>query len=270
VNSLIAGHWLADDPATSWRWVFAVGALPALAAMAMRRGLHEPQAWTPPVKRAALSELFTPEWRRVTLSGTAVAVVAMLTWWGCNAFIPLVAGGLGDLEAVAQGATGGARQALVEGYKTTATNLFNLGGLVGTLSTVPIARRLGRRPMYGIYFFLSAVAIALAFGGPWTAETRLWFYLPVGLTVFGVFGSFTYYLPELYPARLRGMGAGFCYNVGRVLAAVGPFVVGSIASQGADSLRTALQLLTGVALVPLLGLLALPWTVETKGRVLGG
>ena len=50
--------------------------------------------WKPPPRGAGLRELFTPEWRRVTLSGTAVAVVAMLTWWGCNAFIPLVAGGL--------------------------------------------------------------------------------------------------------------------------------------------------------------------------------
>ena len=40
-------------------------------------------------------------------------------------------------------------------------------------------------------------------------------YFFIGLTVFGVFGSFTYYLPELFPTRLRGTGAGFCYNVGR-------------------------------------------------------
>src|SRR3546814_7095750 len=55
---------------------------------------------------------------------------------------------------------------------------------------------------------------------------RLYSYFLIGLSVFGVFGSFTYYLPELFPTRLRATGAGFCYNIGRVIAAVGPFMVG--------------------------------------------
>ena len=83
--------------------------------------------------------------------------------------------------------------------------------------------------------------------------------------MFGVFGSFTYYLPELFPTRLRGTGAGFCYNIGRVLAAVGPFAVGSIAAQGTD---TVLQTLFYVGLVPALGLFLLPWVVETRDKVL--
>ena len=66
-------------------------------------------------------------------------------------------------------------------------------------------------------------------------------YFLIGLTVFGVFGSFTYYLPELFPTRLRGTGAGFCYNIGRVIAAAGPILVGSIAAQGANSLTSALE-----------------------------
>lgn len=273
VNWLVAGVWMTGDPSTSWRWVFAVGAVPALVALAMRRGLTEPERWEAGTRGSggagSLRELFSPAWRRVTLSGMAVAAVAMLTWWGCNAFIPLVAGGIGDAQAVAEGLTGAARQALIESTKTTATNLFNLGGLIGTLSTVPIAKRLGRRPMYAIYFTLSAVAIFLAFGVGWPASLRLWLYFPVGLTVFGVFGSFTYYLPELFPTRLRGTGAGFCYNSGRILAAAGPFVVGSVASRGgADAFTTALVLLSWVAVVPLIGLLLLPWTVETRGRPL--
>jgi hypothetical protein len=86
--------------------------------------------------------------------------------------------------------------------------------------------------------------------------------------VFGVFGSFTYYLPELFPTRLRGTGAGFCYNLGRVIAAGGPFLVGTIASRGADSLKAAMDTLFWVGAVPLAGLLLMPWVVETRGRVL--
>ena len=99
-------------------------------------------------------------------------------------------------------------------------------------------------------------------------ETRLYMFFPIGLSVFGVFGSFTYYLPELFPTRLRGTGAGFCYNVGRVVAAIGPIIVGKVASMGADALGTAMRALFWVGLVPLVGIMLLPLVVETKGKAL--
>ena len=122
--------------------------------------------------------------------------------------------------------------------------------------------------MFGLYFFLSGISIMAAFGLPMAAELRLYMYFPIGLTVFGVFGSFTYYLPELYPTRLRGTGAGFCYNAGRVVASAGPFLVGRIASMGKDSLAAAMTCLFWVGVVPLLGVLLTPWVVETRGKTL--
>jgi hypothetical protein len=107
-----------------------------------------------------------------------------------------------------------------------------------------------------------------AFGLPMDNHTRLYMYFPIGLTVSGVFGSFTYYLPELFPTRLRGTGAGFCYNVGRIIASIGPFLVGWVAAQGKDSLNLAMSALFCVGFVPLAGLLTLPLVIETKGRAL--
>ena len=86
--------------------------------------------------------------------------------------------------------------------------------------------------------------------------------------MFGVFGSFSFYLPELFPTRLRATGAGFCYNSGRLITALGPFLVGSIAALKANALEGAFGVLFVVAFVPLLGLLAMPWVIETRGRVL--
>jgi hypothetical protein len=90
-------------------------------------------------------------------------------------------------------------------------------------------------------------------------------YFAIGLSVFGVFGSFTYYLPELFPTRLRATGAGFCYNIGRIFAAGGPFLVGVIAAQGTTA---TVNVLFYVGFIPLLGLLFMPWVIETRGRVL--
>jgi MFS family permease len=107
-----------------------------------------------------------------------------------------------------------ATQMVVEHWKTTITSSFNIGGLIGTLLTVPIARNLGRRWMFGLYFLLSAAAVLLAFGGRMPADlgTWSWLYFGIGVSVFGIFGSFTFYLPELFPTRLRGTGSGFCYK----------------------------------------------------------
>ena len=91
-------------------------------------------------------------------------------------------------------------------------------------------------------------------------------YFPIGLSVFGVFGAFTYYLPELYPTWLRATGAGFTYNTGRIVAAAGPFIVGTIAAGGLDAMRNALFM---VGFAPILGLLALLYATETKGLAHG-
>jgi hypothetical protein len=122
--------------------------------------------------------------------------------------------------------------------------------------------------MFALYFSGASLALYAAFGQELPPYARLWMYFPIGVTVFGVFGSFAYYLPELFPTRLRGSGAGFCYNAGRLLAAFGPFAVGAIASRSADALPAALAVLMWVAVVPLVGLLLLPLVVETRGRAL--
>ena len=64
---------------------------------------------------------------------------------------------------------------------------------------------------------------------------------------------------------MRGTGSGFCYSVGRVIAAAGPFIVGAIAAQGVDH---AMAAIAWVAVVPLAGLLLVPFIIETRGRAL--
>jgi MFS family permease len=151
---------------------------------------------------------------------------------------------------------------LIESWKLTANAVFNIGGLIGTLVTIPVSKHLGRRAMFAIYFVASAAALLAAFGIKWAPEQQLLMYFPIGLSVFGVFGAFTYYLPELYPTWLRATGAGFTYNTGRIVAAAGPFIVGTIAAGGLDAMRNALFM---VGFAPILGLLALLYATETKG-----
>jgi MFS family permease len=268
LNFQVAGTLLKSSPETSWRYVFLFGLLPALAAFVVRFLIKEPERWeqSDQSKPPKFSELFSPENRPLTISGLLMAMTALLTWWSCNAFIPVVASGLAQVEATTRNLVAGDKQGLIESWKAIASNSFNLGGLVGTLFTIPAAKYLGRRAMFATYFVLSSLAVLATFGLDLPPVTRLYLYFPIGLTVFGIFGSFTYYLPELFPTRLRATGSGFCYNFGRVIAAGGPFLVGSIASQG--NLQLALNTLFYVGFIPLIGLCFLPLVIETRDQVL--
>ena len=271
VNLQVAGHWFKDAPAESWRYVFLFGLLPALVTFAIRLFVQEPERWKNVAAQSQpprIAELFTRDVLPLTRSGFFMALIALLTWWSCNAFLPVVSSGLAREHAEALGLDAAATRAMVEHWKTLATTYFNLGGLIGTLLTVPAAKWLGRKKMFAIYWLASTLAVMATFGLDLAPETRLFGYCAIGVSVFGVFGSFTYYLPELFPTRLRGTGAGFCYNIGRVIAAGGPFLVGSIAAQGVNATAKAVEVLFYVGFIPLLGLALLPWVIETRGRAL--
>lgn len=262
VTYMISQVLFKSSPEVSWRYVFLCGLLPAAAALLVRVFVREPERWQHVAEKGIhprVSELFTPEIRSYTISGLCMAVTALIMWWSCNAFIPVVAVGLAGAAGM------GAEK---EAWKALATTNFNIGGLIGTLLTIPIAHHLGRKKMFFIYFLLSAVAIMAAFGLDLAPHQRLFMYFPIGLTVFGIFGSFTFYLPELFPTRLRGTGAGFTYNIGRLVAAGGPFLVGHIATQKQASVQLAMSVLFWVGVVPLIGLLLLPFVIETRGRTL--
>ena len=71
------------------------------------------------------------------------------------------------------------------------------------------------------------------------------------------------YLPPLFPTLLRTTGAGFCYNIGRIAAAVGTLFFG-LYSQVSD-FRTAL-FYTGFLFIPA-GIVALflPQPLDERG-----
>jgi MFS family permease len=252
---------IAVDPSLSWRVVFLTGLVPAAVAIVIRLKVKEPEGWKP-AEQPRVAELFAPGLRRRTLGGLAMTLVALITWWSCSAFIPTIASTLAS-ELVPRPAPADLARIKTE-FITRGSNFFNAGGLIGTLLCIPLAA-LGRRNLYRIYFTLSVAALLLTFVPDWPAITRLNLLFTLGLTVFGVFGSFPYYLPELFPMRLRGTGGGFTYNFGRIITAPFPWAVGALVRGGADPMR----IMSWLAVVPAAGaVLALLGTpVETRDEV---
>ena len=262
------------SPETSWRYVFLCGLVPAAVAFVVRLFVREPERWQrggrAPARRPRLAELFRPSTGALTCSGFAMAVIALITWWGGNAFIPhRRRRAWRRRRPRPTGLDRAATLALVESWKARATNVFNLGGLSARCSP-------SRPPRYGapqdVRHLLRAVGASRSWppsASTCRPQTRLYMYFLIGLTVFGVFGSFTYYLPELFPTRLRGTGAGFCYNVGRFIAAAARSWSAPSPRAAPNSLADArCGALFWVGFVPLARrrLAARPWSIETKGR----
>ena len=72
------------------------------------------------------------------------------------------------------------------------------------------------------------------------------------------------FLTELYPTRLRGSGQGFCYNFGRGIGALFPFLVGTLSNSTGLGNAIAIFAVAAFCLF-FLAAFALP---ETRGRVL--
>ena len=104
------------------------------------------------------------------------------------------------------------------------TGMFatTLGGGVGLLLFGAISNRLGRRGAF-LFYYLGGFAVTLVTflfvykGGSWPLALAA---LPIfGFFTLGMHAGYAIYFPELYPTRLRSVGSGFCFNVGRFTAA---------------------------------------------------
>jgi len=271
LNYQVAGVWLADTPETAWRYVFLCGLIPAALAILVRWGLHESERWQHAVKTDAPprpAELFAPAIRTRTYSGLFTAIIALLSWWAVGAFGPLLSTSLARDHALLLGLDPTATKLLIETWKAEASNWFNVGGVLGALLAIPLAKSLSRRGMFAVYYLVSLFAILGVFGLDLAPHTRVQGFFLLGLGIYGVFAAFTFYLPELFPTRLRAMGSGVCYNSGRLLTAGGIFIVGALSARAGGSTSALLVILLWVAVIPALGVLGTRRIIETRNSVL--
>ncbi|MFO1499043.1 MAG: MFS transporter [Verrucomicrobiota bacterium] len=251
-----------------WRPIFLVGVAPAIVALFVRMWVKEPERWlhaqsSEAAARAAgqsgkskLAELFSPPLVRATWVGSGLAFVAVFGLWGATNWTPTLIRALPDLR--------GLSDADMTSRVSYATMILNVGSLLGYLSFGPMADRLGRRTAFAIMCVGSLVMVPITFLTPRAYGHVLWLLPMLGFFNNGIFSGFPIYLPELYPTRLRATGAGFCFNVGRVIASSGPFLTGLLVAALGGFGPAA----SAISLIYVLGLLILPFAPETKGKAL--
>ncbi len=150
--------------------------------------------------------------------------------------------------------------------------MLNLGAMLGISAFSYFTHFSGRRVAMGLSYFLAMISTAAVFWYLRDFSQIFWMVPLMGFCQLALFGGYAIYFPELFPTYLRSTGTSFCYNVGRFVAAAGPFTLGyltsSVFSQAngyAEGMRYA-----GVAMcsVFLIGLFAIPFAPETKGKPL--
>jgi len=145
---------------------------------------------------------------------------------------------------------------LAAAWQAHASNAFNLGGLLGAFAALPLAKRLGRRPMFIAYFLFSAIALFVTFGLELAPQTRLAMLSVVGAGVYGIFGAFTFYLPNCSRAPARH-GRGLLLQH-RAPPRRRPLVIGLVSAMAGGSSAALMRVLFWVALVPLAAALVAP------------
>lgn len=257
----------------SWRYVYLVGAVPAIFVLFIRLMVREPERWVEvrdqrrlaraerghqPTELDAftLRQLFGPGLRRDTLVASALAFTVLLALWGATMWIPSVVREVGARE--------GMSTADQNRYATYAVMLLNGGSLFGYLGFGPLADRLGRRAAF-LFFFVGGVVLFPVTFLLTTGITQIFILLPlVGIFTLGITSGFPIYLPELFPTRVRTSGVGLCYNLGRIVTAGGVLITGTLVGFFGSYAKAA----SAVSLIYVLGIFVLIFARETRGEQL--
>ena len=153
-----------------------------------------------------------------------------------------------------------------------------LGAILATLITPFIADKLGRRVTYTL---LCAAALAASLGffrinvpfvGDSVPTTLITTAFLLGGITASFYGFFPLYFPELFPTSVRATGQGFCFNFGRLIAAIGALQLGNLMSlfNGASvtAVQSAANAYSVLSCIYLVGMVLVWFAPETKGRSL--
>jgi MFS family permease len=254
LSQAVLFSWLPADVA--WRWMFAIGALPALLVFFLRRYVEEPAiaAATRAQQQAsgeqpALWEIFSVPVLRTTILASLAATGCQGGYYAITFWVPRFLTTERKLSIISS-----------TGYLAA----LIIGSFLGYLVGAWLADKIGRRNLF-LTFSLCAIAVIIAYTQlPLTNEVLWLLGFPLGFFASGYFSGIGAFLTELYPTRLRGSGQGFCYNFGRGIGALFPFLVGALSTT--TSLGNAIAIFAVLAYgLFFIAAFALP---ETRGRLL--
>ena len=280
---------------TPWRLMFLVGIIPGLLVVLIQARLREPEKWKQAIaaggvkKAGSYRELLgDKQWRSRAVFGLLLALSGVIGLWGIGFFSydlqQYVAEPTYKQEAKDMGLEGSDQPTFPAGSKAAKyvdgqkafwagiTSLIQNGSaFFGIFAFSWAAGAFGRKPAFAVSFIMAGASTALVFA-TLSERWHIFVLVPImGFCLLSLFGGYAIYFPELFPTRLRSTGTSFCYNVGRLLSAPGPAILGFLTSSVFAGYEHPLPLrYAGITMcaVFLIGLAVLPFLPETKGKPL--
>ena len=268
---------------TAWKYMFLVGAIPAFLCVFIQIRLKEPEKWVQAraagkaagVKFGSYSALLgDPRWRGSALLGMVLCISGVIGLWGIGFFSPELVGDVIRASLVKEGVPAAEIAGRQQFWIGVNSIVQNLGAFVGMLLFTRLAQSLGRKKAFAIGYVAALVA-TVAYFQMFNGRNDIWMSAIMGGCQLALFAGFAISRPELFPTSLRSTGTSFCYNVGRFVAASGPFTLGALQAAlkaGATTPEAKLAAFRNacsyMSCVFLLGLVALAFLPETKDRPL--
>jgi MFS family permease len=212
-------------PRWGWRAVFFVGAVPALVTLWIRRSVEEPAIWRErrhqPAEgagRPGARALFSGPLRKHTVGLILMNAAALFAYWGFNTWNPAFLSLPRDQGGV------GLSPATMSGFVIA----MQVGTWLGYVTFGVVSDRVGRKRTYVTYLLVAAALLPL-YARVRNPAILLALGPLVGFFGTGFFAGFGAVVSEIFPTAIRATALGLTYNLGRVVSAVAPFTVGSLA-----------------------------------------
>jgi MFS family permease len=267
-----------------WRYMFLVGAIPALLVIATGTYLREPERWLTAKAEGKLPKgnIFGPyiglmgeqRWRKNLIIGALLASTGVVGLWAIGEYAPDLQRKVFENYFQENAASPLSPQDL----KLKVTNAISisyilnmLGAGVGMWIFTKLAQWYGRRPAFAIGYVSALLTTLLVYWKMNSPIDAYWMMPLMGAAQLSVFAGFAIYLPELFPSQFRSTGTSFCYNLGRFAAAGGSLFSAALATKVyghfGSPLMARYSAMTMCAIF-LVGLAVLPFAPETKDQPL--
>ena len=207
----LAGVLLKGHPP---QWIFLVGVLPAFITLWIRSAVPETDEWTearkgqpaPKIRQLFGPQVFSITWRVMLICAVSLTAHWTFMFWQ-QSYVRTLAE-VSNSKAAKDGAT------------VMALLWIMVGSLAGNFIAGALAKMMGYGKAIALLLGGYFVSMWFTFSSVHSLETTYLLFAVIGVMQ-GCFGLFTMCLPPLFPVLLRSTGAGFCYNIGRILSAAG-------------------------------------------------